>query len=105
MDDDYLVARATALSWRWRCEAEGVVFPGYDLRVVDVHRGSLLPLAESGLPEIERGKLRHTCGNQADSQRLILTAFGADFLLDYHCIERRGVANRVGLRVFQVLVA
>jgi hypothetical protein len=64
MDDHYLIARATALSWRWRCKADGVLFPGSDLRVVDAGGGSLLPLAESGLPKIERSALRHTCGSR-----------------------------------------
>ena len=34
-----------ALAWLWRCEAEGTIFSGFDLRVVDPQgRDSLIPL-------------------------------------------------------------
>ena len=54
-----------ALSWRWRCETEGTIFSGSDLRVVDPQRDLLVPLREGPqMREVVRDRLRHTCGGR-----------------------------------------
>jgi hypothetical protein len=60
------VAVQLALGWLWRCETEGTIVPGSDLRVVDPQcRDSLTPLGEgSHKGEVAREYLRHTCGGR-----------------------------------------
>ena len=59
------VAVPLALGWRWRCETEGMIFSGSDLRVVDPQRDFLVPLGEvRHTSEVVRERLRHTCGGR-----------------------------------------
>jgi len=59
------VAVPLALAWRWRCETEGTIFSGSDLRVVDPQRDSLVPLGEiPHMNEVVRERLRHICGGR-----------------------------------------
>jgi hypothetical protein len=52
-----------ALAWRWRCEIEGTIFSGSDLRVLDPQRDSLVPLRHGVHKKaVVRNSLRHTCG-------------------------------------------
>jgi len=55
-----------ALAWLWRCETEGTIVSGSDLRVVDPQdRDSLIPLGENPhKSEVARDRLRHTCGGR-----------------------------------------
>ena len=54
-----------ALAWRWRCEIEGTIFSGSDLRVLDPQRDSLVPLRQGfRTKEVVRDSLRHTCGGR-----------------------------------------
>jgi len=47
-----------ALAWRWRCETEGTIFSGSDLRVLDPQRESLAPLREGPhMREVLRDRL------------------------------------------------
>jgi hypothetical protein len=60
-----VVAVPLALTWLWRCETEGTIVPGSDLRVVSQSRDSLIPLSESTHNgEVARDRLRHTCGGR-----------------------------------------
>ena len=60
-----IVAVPLALAWRWRCETEGTIFSGSDLRVVDPQRDSLVALAEiPHMNEVVRDRLRHICGSR-----------------------------------------
>ena len=43
------------------CEAERILVPGADLRLVDPCDGGVSLLTESELPEVARDYLRHTC--------------------------------------------
>jgi hypothetical protein len=59
------VAVSLALGWRWRCETEGTIFSGSDLRVVDPQRDFMVPLGEvRHTSEVVRERLRHTCGGR-----------------------------------------
>jgi len=60
------VAVSLARAWLWRCETEGTIVSGSDLRVVDPNsRGSLIPLCEGPRKsEVSRDSLRHTCGGR-----------------------------------------
>jgi len=59
------VAIPLALSWVWRCETEGTMVPGSDLRVISQSRESPIPLREIGhKSEVARDSLRHTCGGR-----------------------------------------
>jgi hypothetical protein len=60
------VAVPLALAWLWRCETEGTIISGSDLRVFDPQRRDcLVPLSESPHKgEVARDALRHTCGGR-----------------------------------------
>jgi hypothetical protein len=60
------VAVQLALAWLWRCETEGTIIPGSDLRVFDPQRrDSLTLLGETPHKnEVARDRLRHTCGGR-----------------------------------------
>ena len=59
------VAVPLALAWLWRCETEGTIIPGSDLRVISQSLDSLIPLDESPHNgEVARDRLRHTCGGR-----------------------------------------
>ena len=53
-----VVSVSLAVTWRWRCEAERILVPGSDLRIVDPCDGGVSLLTESGLPEVARDYLR-----------------------------------------------
>jgi hypothetical protein len=55
---------SVAISWLWRCETEGVIIPGSELRLADDQaRGVLAALSEKfSTGKVARGKLRHKCG-------------------------------------------
>jgi len=55
-----LISVEAAITWRWRCQSEGIVVFGPDLRVAESPATSRL--AEWRSPEVDREKLRCACG-------------------------------------------
>jgi hypothetical protein len=57
-----LISGEAAIAWRWLCQSEGIVIPGPDLRVAESPATSRL--AEWRSSEVDREKLRCTCGGR-----------------------------------------
>jgi len=60
------VAVSLSLAWLWRCEIEGTIVSGSDLRVVDADsHDSLISLCDGPRKsEVSRDSLRHACGGR-----------------------------------------